>query len=205
MKAIFLLFLIGIIALPVSACNDCSCPDVWNNITITSILSQSQWMSQQQQQSQEQQQQQQQIMNAPSGTTSSWINSNSNGESRPAWGDAFDQESQTYSRLLYPGEVIPFPIEPGQNCTLLSGLPVAFYTINSGNGTYDLVVQTLTATPSYDPVYHRMDFGQVPAEDRINYYTMKAILRQVSSESDYCVVDNRAPFNGYTTIEVTVW
>lgn len=201
MKAIFLLFLIGIIALPMtaSACDDCSCPAVWNNITITSILTQSQWMSQQQQQSQEQHQ----SITAAPGTQSSWYSSDSSGIRSGSYG--IEQESQTYSRLLYPGEVIPFPVKPGQNCTLLSGLPVAFYAINSGNGSYDLMVQTLTATPSYDPVYHRMDFGQVPVVKAVNYWTMKALLYEVPSDADYCVVDNRAPFNGYTTIELTVW
>ena len=198
MKAIFLLFLIGFLVLPATACTDC-CPNpvINNNITITSILSQVQWMTQQQ--SQQQSQQQEQTVNVAPGTQTSWISDS--GEVKNIGGIV--QESQTYSRLLYPNEVIPFPVTPGQDCTVLSGLPVAFYTINSGNGTYDLMVQTLTATPSYDPIYHRMEFGQVPVVDRIDYWTMKARIH-ATAESDFCVVDNRAPMNGYTTIEVII-
>lgn len=192
---LMLLIIALFLVLPVSACTDC-CPNPVNNITISNILTQVQWMTQQQSQQQEQHQE----VNVASGTQSSWI-SDSGGIKNIG---GIVQESQTYSRLLYPGEVIPFPVKPGKNCTVLSGLPVAFYTINSGNGTYDLMVQTLTATPSYDPIYHRMEFGQVPVVDKIDYWTMKAKL-QATSESDFCVVDNRAPFNGYTTIEVTVY
>lgn len=190
MKLIFLALLLLVI--PVAACDDC-CTTPMNNITISNILTQVQWMTQQQSQQQEQ------TVNVASGTQTSWVSDT--GEIKGIGGIV--QESQTYSRLLYPGEVIPFPVKPGQNCTVLSGLPIGFYTINSGNGTYDLMVQTLTATPTYDPIYHRMEFGQVPIVNKIDYWTMKAKIF-ATGEADFCVVDNRAPFNGYTTIEVTI-
>ena len=199
MKSIILIIALFLV-LPASACTDC-CPNpvINNNVTVSNILSQIQWMTQQQSQQQEQ------TVNVASGTQTSWIDNQVSLVKAMSGQDPYgvEQESQTYSRLLYPNEVIPFPVKPGQNCTVLSGLPIAFYTINSGNGTYDLMVQTLTATPSYDPVYHRMEFGQVPVVNKIDYWTMKARI-QATSESDFCVVDNRAPFNGYTTIEVTI-
>ena len=189
------------LVIPVGA-TTVACPPptvvVNNNISVSNILSQIQWMTQQQQQAQ----QQEQTVNVASGTTNSWINSGSGSGSQQNIGGIV-QESQTYSRLVYPGEVITFPVEAGDTCTLLSGLPVGFYTVGAGHGYFEDMVQTSEATPLYDPVYHKMDYGHVPVIDQIGYWTMKAKLK-VTGQSAFCVVDNRAPMNGYTTVEVTV-
>lgn len=196
------------LVIPVSA-TTVACPTptvvVNNNISVANILTQIQWMTQQQIQAQQQSQaqQQEQTVNVASGTTNSWINSGSgSGGSQQNIGGIV-QESQTYSRLVYPGEVIAFPVEANGTCTLLSGLPVAFYTIGAGHGYFEDMVQTSEATPVYDPIYHKMDYGHVPVINQVGYWTMKAKLR-ATGESAFCVIDNRAPMNGYTTIEVTV-
>ena len=172
-----------------------------NNIAISNILTQIQWMTQQQ--SQAQQQEQSQHISQATGTTNSWIGASSgNGNGQENYGGIV-QNSQTYSRLLYPGEVLAFPASEGSVCTILSGLPISFYTVGSGHGYFEDMVQTSEAIPVYDPIYHRMDYGHVPVIDQVGYYTMKAKLT-TSSDSAFCVVDNRAPMNGYTTIEVTI-
>ena len=182
----------------VSAC-ECQV-NVNNNVSVTSILTQIQWMTQQQSQ------QQQQTVNVAAGTTNSWIgNTYGSGDSGSGGNGnvgGIVQNSNTYSRLMYPGEVLVFPVVNGSTCTLLAGLPVGFYMVGSGHGYNENMVQTITAIPTYDPVYHRMEFGQVPVKNKVDYWTMKAKL-VAGDGDDFCVVDNRAPMNSYTTIEVT--
>jgi hypothetical protein len=187
----------------VNACEQyqCCAPTVNNNVT--TLVTQVQWMTQQQEQmqSQAQQQEQHQEVNVAGGTTNSWISSGSS--TLPSTVGGIEQTSQTYSRLVYPGEVLTFPVGPERRCTLLAGLPVGFYTIGSMYGESDYKVQSLEAKPTYNEFFHHMEFGMVPPVDKIDYWTMRAILK-VSDEAAYCVVDNRAPMNGYTTIEVVV-
>jgi len=197
------LILLCILVIPAGA-TTVSCPvptvTVNNNIAISNILTQIQWMTQQQ--SQAQQQEQSQRITQATGTTNSWIGSSGSGNGQENYGGIV-QNSQTYSRLLYPGEVLAFPAPEGSVCTILSGLPIAFYSVGAGHGYFEDMVQTSEATPVYDPVFHRMDYGHVPVIDQVGYYTMKAKLT-TSTGAAFCVVDNRAPMNGYTTIEVTV-
>lgn len=201
------LLLIGIIFLilaciPVGATTvSCQPPTVVvnNNISVSNILSQIQWMTQQQ----SQQQQQEQTVNVASGTTNSWISSGNGGSGGQQNLGGIVQESQTYSRLVYPGEVLAFPAGDGATCTILAGLPIGFYTIGAGHGYFEDMVQTSEAIPTYDPIYHKMEFGHVPVIDKVDYWTMKARI-DVSDAADFCVVDNRAPMNGYTTIELVI-
>jgi len=181
--------------IPVSACE---VPNVIvnNTISVQNILSQSQWMSQQQQQEQKQEQSQHQEIKVASGTQSSWVGD----ESHIA---GIISESQTYSRLVYPGEVLTYEIKEGETATLLAGLPVAFYIIGNGHGYDEDKVQTSEAQPVYDPYFHKMDFGHVPVIKSVNYWTMKAKL-DAPIGAAFVVVDNRAPMNDYVTIEVTV-
>lgn len=203
MKLLYFIGILTVIGLslssPASACTDCcQNPVINNNITVSNILSQVQWMTQQQ----SQEQHQEQHIESASGTQGSWISASSSGNGNGD-GKVFEQESQTYSRLVYPGEVVLFPVNGSKTCTLLSGLPVAFYAIPAGHGYYEFMVGSSEATPTYDPIYHHMDFGHVPVHDKVDYWTMKAKL-DVSPDAAFCIVDNRAPMNGYTTIEVVV-
>ena len=184
-----------IMVAPVAACVD---NGHTVNVSIVNILSQVQWMTQQQQQAQ------QQVVNvaAASGTSNSWLTNTGISDDLSHVGGIV-QTSETYSRLVYPGEVLTFPVTNGSTCTLLAGLPVGFYTIGPMYGESEYKIQTSESAPTYDPIYHRMDFGYVPPVDKINYWTMKARLK-VSPTAAFCVVDNRAPMNGYTTIEVVV-
>jgi hypothetical protein len=202
------LLLIGVILLtilctaPLVSATSVSCQDppaivINNNLSINNLLSQVQWMIQQQSQAQSQHQH----ISLAAGTTSSWISDSSSGAKES--GTGIQQWTQTYSRLLYPDEVLTFPVDNGSVCTVLAGLPIGFYTIGAGHGYYQDQVQTLEAVPTYDPIRHRMEFGGVVVMDRIDYWTMKARL-PVSEGAAFCVVDNRAPMNGYTTIEVTI-
>lgn len=189
--ALIVVVVVGLLLLyylspPVSACND----DCKVTISINNILTQIAYITQQQSQ-----QQYQTMSTAP---MSGWVAS---GSATPN-SLGVVQESQTYSRLMYPGEVLTYPVSGGK-CKLLAGLPVAFYTISSGHGYFEDQVQTLESIPSYDPIYHKMEFGMTPVVNSIQYYTMKAEL-SVSSDAKFCVIDNRAPFNDYTTIEVIV-
>jgi hypothetical protein len=199
-KVILLILIICLAGIASAEQVSCTVPTVTvnNNVSVSNILTQIQWMTQQQTQSQ--QQTQQQSIAQASGT---WIGATGSGTPGPTDFGGFAQESQTYSRLVYPGEVIIFPVEVNDTCTLLSGLPVGFYTVSAGHGYFEFMVQTSEATPTYDPVYHKMEFGHVPVVDQIGYWTMKAKLTATNG-SAFCVVDNRAPMNGYTTIEVTV-
>jgi hypothetical protein len=110
---------------------------------------------------------------------------------------------RVYSRLVYPGEVITVPIKLGDWCSVISASPVALYTITPEHSEGAAMVQTLEATPTYDPIRHRMEFGYVPVDDRIDYWTEKAFLK--STLDGLCVLDNRAPGNGYTMVELTVY
>lgn len=181
--------------LPVSACEE-EIPNIIvnNTVSVQNILTQSQWMSQHQEQKQEQSQHQE--INVASGTQSSWVGDESH------IGGIISQ-SQTYSRLVYPGEVLTYEIKDGDTATLLAGLPVAFYIIGNGHGYDEDKVQTSEAQPVYDPYFHKMDFGHVPVVESIDYWTMKAKLTAPSG-SAFVVVDNRAPMNDYVTVEVTV-
>jgi|WetSurMetagenome_2_1015567.scaffolds.fasta_scaffold24066_7 hypothetical protein len=180
--------------MPVSACEEIPNIIVNNTVSVQNILTQSQWMSQQQEQKQEQNQHQE--INVASGTQSSWVGDESH------IGGIISQ-SQTYSRLVYPGEVLTYEIKEGDTATLLAGLPVAFYIIGNGHGYDEDKVQTSEAQPVYDPYFHKMDFGHVPVVESIDYWTMKAKLNAPSG-SAFVVIDNRAPMNDYVTVEVTV-
>lgn len=110
---------------------------------------------------------------------------------------------QVYARLVYPDEVLTFPVHMEQKCTIRAAYPVAFYTIGSMYGEAELKVQTLQARPEYDPKFHRMVFGYVPAHNYVNYFTTYATL-EVTDGAAFLVLDNRAPGNGYNVVEVTI-
>jgi hypothetical protein len=111
--------------------------------------------------------------------------------------------AKTFSRLVYPGEVLVEPVGHGGGCSIISAYPVGLYTIAPLNGYGVDMVQTTEAQPEYDPIYHKMDFGIVPVIDKIDYWTTKAFLSVTNGS--YCVLDNRAPGNDFTTVEFTIY
>jgi hypothetical protein len=112
-------------------------------------------------------------------------------------------DAETYSRLVYPEEVLTFPIQNGGGCSVISAYPVGLYTITALHGYGIDMVQTIEAQPVYDPIRHKMEFGHVPVVDKIDYWTMKAFL--YNTKGDYCVLDNRAPGNDFNSVELTVF
>lgn len=111
-------------------------------------------------------------------------------------------ESKVFSRLMYPGEVLPFEVQEGNIISVRSASDVGIYTI--GNFYNDILkINSMESVPTYDPFYHRMEFGIVVPVDKIDYWTTKATLK-AGSGATYVVVDNRAPWNAYTHIEVAI-
>jgi hypothetical protein len=112
-------------------------------------------------------------------------------------------EAKAFSRLLYPGEVLTVAVSGGDVITLLSASDVALYTIGGTTGDIDKI-NSLEAVPTYDPyLTHGFEWGFVVPVDRVDYWTTKAKLT-ASYGATYAVIDNRAPINGYTHIEVTL-
>jgi hypothetical protein len=110
-------------------------------------------------------------------------------------GRTLDVGSVMESRLVYPGEVLVF--NASGNCSVRSAYPVGLYGIDD---FYEGLVISTEAIPTYDPIYHKMEFGIVPVSETINFWTTKATLNM--TKSNRCVVDNRAPGNVFTTVEV---
>jgi len=102
---------------------------------------------------------------------------------------------------VYPGEVISFGVLPGDSISVKASSDIALYTI--GDSDDSLRINSKTASPVYDPVYHKFDFGTVVPIDKIDYWTTKATL-VAGNDSKFVVVDNRAPMNGYTHIEISI-
>lgn len=111
-------------------------------------------------------------------------------------------ESQVFSRLVYPGEVLTYEVASGDKISMRSASDVGLYTIGWSSQD-DLKVGCIEAIPGYDPIAHKLVFGFVVPVDKINYWTTKATL-VASGNAHYVVIDNRAPRNGYTHVEITI-
>jgi hypothetical protein len=165
---------------------------------------------QKQEQEQQQQQKQQQFqvqknvqtvnIDLPKGADGGLLISNSN--KAPTVTQLDVGESKVFSRLVYPGEVLTFDVNNGDVIGVKSSSDIGFYTIGFNVGD-DLKVGSSEATPSYDPFYHKMQWGLVVPVEFTNYWTTKATIT-AGLNSKQVVVDNRAPRNSYTHIELTV-
>ena len=139
-------------------------------------------------------------VNIPKGADGGILISNSN--HAPTVTQLDVGESKVFSRLVYPGEVLTFDVNNGDVVSFKSSSDVAFYTI--GNYFDDVIrVGSSEATPSYDPYFHKMVFGSVVPVDFTNYWTTKASMI-AGIDAKQVVIDNRAPRNSYTHIEVTI-
>jgi len=179
-------------------------PDI--NVDQSQKQSQNQLQFQLQNQDQSQKQSQTQanvqtvIVPIPKGADGGLLISNSN--KAPTVAQLSVGDSEQVSRLVYPGEVLTYPVKNGDEIFLRAASDVGLYTI----GWFpqdDFRVGSSEATPGYDPIGHKLTFGLVVPVDKINYWTTKATL-VASEEAHYVVIDNRAPRNGYTHIEVTI-
>jgi hypothetical protein len=98
--------------------------------------------------------------------------------------------------------VLPFEVTEGDKISIKSSSDIGFYTIGTFYDDIDKLYST-ESTPVYNPIAHKFEWGFVVPVDKIEYWTMKATI-SASAGATYVVVDNRAPRNGYTHIEVTV-
>ena len=157
---------------------------------------------QDQKQKQQQSQANVQIVNVPvpMGADGGMLISNSN--KAPSVAQLEVGESQVFARLVYPGEVLTYEVEGGDKISMRSASDVGLYTIGWFSQD-DLKVSSIEATPGYDPIYHKLVFGLVSPVDKINYWTTKATL-VASGNAHAVVIDNRAPRNGYTHLEITI-
>ena len=182
--------------------------NVHNDFNPDINVDQKQQQQQQQQQKQDQDQKQFQtqanvqtvIVPIPKGADGGLLISNSN--KAPTVAQLSVGDSEQVSRLVYPGEVLTYPVKNGDEIFLRAASDVGLYTIG-WFAQDDLRVGTIEAIPGYDPIGHKLTFGLVVPVDKINYWTTKATL-VASEEAHYVVIDNRAPRNGYTHIEVTI-
>jgi hypothetical protein len=92
-------------------------------------------------------------------------------------------------RIVMANQVLVIEINPIANQTyiVLSGTPVAVYTID-GNDEY--VVHSSESKMVYDPIYNKMDHGNVKPIDIVPYYTSYTHIKP-SAEAKYLVIDNR--------------
>jgi hypothetical protein len=177
-----------------------------NFVDVDQSQKQNQNQGQVQFQGQDQKQQQSQanvqtvIVPIPKGADGGLLISTSN--QAPAVAQLEVGEAQVISRLVYPGEVIPFEVTGGDIISIRAASDVGFYTI--GTFSSDIIkINSIESLPTYDPVYHKLSFGIVSPVDKINYWTTKATLT-AGRDATYVVVDNRAPRNTYTHVEVTI-
>ena len=163
---------------------------------------QGQFQFQDQNQKQSQSQANVQVVNVdmPKGADGGILISTSN--SAPKVSQLDVGEAAGYSRLVYPGEVIAFEIRGGDYVTMRSASDVAMYTIGTYAGD-EIRINDVNSMPTYNPVYHRMEFGTVVPVDMIPYFTTKATLT-TSESAHYVVIDNRAPRNSYTHVEIGI-
>ena len=179
-------------------------PDI--NVDQSQKQSQNQLQFQLQNQDQSQKQSQTQanvqtvIVPIPKGADGGLLISNSN--KAPTVAQLSVGDSEQVSRLVYPGEVLTYPVKNGDEIFLRAASDVGLYTIG-WFAQDDMKVISSEATPGYDPVFHKLTFGLVVPVDKINYWTTKATL-VASEEAHYVVIDNRAPRNGYTHVEIII-
>lgn len=156
---------------------------------------------QEQDQKQQQKQTQTQVMVLPQDANGLLI-SDTKSSNAPSTAQLDVGEVQVYSRLVYPGEVLIYPLNGGNNIFMRSATDVGLYTI--GDNSQDIYyLNSIESTPIYDPIYHKMVFGTITPQDKVNFWTTKASLA-ASAGATNVVIDNRAPHNGYTHIELTI-
>lgn len=111
-------------------------------------------------------------------------------------------EATDHSRLVYPGEVIAFKVSGGDYIYMHSSSDIAMYTIGTFTGDA-LKINSVESTPTYNPISHKFEWGIVVPIDVVDYWTTKANI-VASENAQYVVIDNRAPRNSYTHVEIGI-
>jgi len=60
--------------------------------------------------------------------------------------------------MVYPMEVVSFPLKEDETWYIRSGTPVAVYTIANGNDR--MLLESDESLLTYDPIYHRFNHGK---------------------------------------------
>jgi hypothetical protein len=168
--------------------------------TVNCVNNNNQEQNQEQQQEQQQQQDQQQTQSVTVVTTQG----SSSGYTTAKVATLDVQTAIQHSRLMYPGEVLTFKVQPGDVVTLVAASDVGLYTIG-WFGSLDLLkVKSSESTPVYDMVYNKMEWGIVSPVDFIDYWTAQDEL-VCGTNAQYVVIDNRAPGNGYTHVDYVIY
>jgi hypothetical protein len=97
---------------------------------------------------------------------------------------------------------LTYEVKKGDKISLRSASDVGLYTIG---WFYEdaLKVSSSDAIPVYNPFIHKFEWGLVVPIDKIDFWTTRATL-SAGEDAKFVVVDNRAPRNSYTHVEVTI-
>lgn len=99
--------------------------------------------------------------------------------------------------MLYPNEVVSYPVKDDTTYNIRSGTPIAVYVIATGNDR-DLL-ESSESKMEYDPIYHKFRHGIVSPVWIFPKFTTKCSFS--TSGTGYIVLDNRY-FPDYTMVEV---
>ena len=99
--------------------------------------------------------------------------------------------------MLYPNEVVSYPVKDDTTYNIRSGTPIAVYVIATGNDR-DLL-ESSESKMEYDPIYHKFRHGIVSPVWIFPKFTTKCSFS--TSGSGYIVLDNRY-FPDYTMVEI---
>lgn len=102
------------------------------------------------------------------------------------------------SVLMYPMEVISYPIGENETYYIRSATPIAVYTIANGNDR--MLLESSESMFTYNPVYHRFEHGVVSPLTMFPKFTEKCSI--TSEAPGYIVLDNRY-FPDYAMVEIS--
>ena len=99
--------------------------------------------------------------------------------------------------MLFPNEVVSYPVKDNTMYNIRSGTPIAVYVIATGNDR-DLL-ESSESKMEYDPVYHKFHHGIVSPVWIFPKFTTKCSFS--TSGTGYIVLDNRY-FPDYSMVEI---
>jgi hypothetical protein len=102
------------------------------------------------------------------------------------------------SVLMYPMEVISYPIGENMTYYIRSATPIAVYTIATGNDR--MLLESSESMLTYNPTYHRFEHGIVSPLAVFPKFTEKCSI--TAGAPGYVVLDNRY-FPDYAMVEIS--
>jgi hypothetical protein len=102
------------------------------------------------------------------------------------------------SVLMYPMEVISYPIGENMTYYIRSATPIAVYTIATGNDR--MLLESSESMLTYNPSYHRFEHGIVSPLTAFPKFTEKCSI--TAEAPGYVVLDNRY-FPEYAMVEIS--